>query len=127
MAITVAIRMSGVVVIALLGQIREAETGILFFVVSMDQALAIASVAIAIAAHAHAVAFVAPSCLHAASRLDARDEVGRNAVFGCSAEHLAAVGVGAREVEQVYTGEDDEEAAEEGDGVDGVGGVESAK
>lgn len=36
-----------------------------------------------------------------------------------------AVGVVAREVEEVYAGEDDEEAAEQGDGVDGGGGVEA--
>lgn len=38
-----------------------------------------------------------------------------------------AVGVFAREVEEVDAGEDCEEAAEEGDGVYGVGGVEAAE
>jgi hypothetical protein len=38
-----------------------------------------------------------------------------------------AVWVFAAEVEEVDAGEDDEEAAEEGEGVDGGGGVEAAE
>ena len=40
---------------------------------------------------------------------------------------MSAVGVFAREVEEVDAGEDREEAAKEGDGVNGVGGVEAAE
>lgn len=42
-------------------------------------------------------------------------------------ECAATVGVFAREIEEVNAREDDEEAAEKGDRVDGVGGVEPAE
>lgn len=79
--------------------------------------------------HAAAVAlhvqFLAPAGLHAAPCGEAADSVARNAVAQRVAERVRAVGVIAREVEEVHAGEDDEEAAEERDGVYGGGGVEA--
>jgi len=75
--------------------------------------------------------------LHAAAREWGGHAVCRDAVHvvfvcvrvgggGRGADHqVAAFGVFAREVEEVDAGEDDEEAAEQGDGVDCVGGVEA--
>jgi len=58
--------------------------------------------------------------------LDARDDVGGDAVVRGAVYHFGAVWVAARDVEEVDAGEDYEEAGEEGEGVDGVGGVEAA-
>lgn len=66
--------------------------------------------------------------LHAAARLDSRDAVGWDGVFvGMPIDEVVAVRVAAGEIEEIDAGEDDEEAAEEGEGIDGVGGVEAAE
>ena len=71
------------------------------------------------------VQFLAAPGLHAAARGEAGHGVRGDAVGRCVARVVDAVGVFAREVEEVDAGEDDEEAAEQGDGVDGGGGVEA--
>lgn len=89
----------------------------------MHEAGALACAAVSADAAAGAVAleveFLAAAQLHAAAGGEAADGVAGNAVGHCVAMGAGAVGVFAREVEEVYAGEDDEEAAEEGDGVDG--------
>jgi len=76
-----------------------------------------------------------PARLHAHARAEDPDGVdgdpvdalvGAALVFAADAE-VAAVRVFAREVQEVDAGEDCEEAAEEGDGVDGVGCVEAGE
>ena len=69
--------------------------------------------------------------LHAAAGAHAGDGVGGDAVVVVLGQRFGgergALGIFAREVEQVDAGEDDEEAGEERDGVDGGGGVEAAE
>lgn len=61
-----------------------------------------------------ALHFAASARLHAASCGEAGYRIGRRAVCECRAEVAVAVGVVAREIEEVYAGEDDKESAEEG-------------
>jgi hypothetical protein len=72
-----------------------------------------------------ALRFAATSTLHGAAGREAGNGVGGRAVGEGRAEVAVAVGVVAREVEEVDAGEDDEEAAEKGDCVYGRGGVEA--
>lgn len=55
--------------------------------------------------------------MHAAPSLNAGDYVGRDAVVVDAVNEVVSFGVAAREVEEVDTCEDDEEAAEEGEGI----------
>jgi hypothetical protein len=81
--------------------------------------------------------FVAASSrLHAHACAEAGHAVYRDALHalvlsagigGVADAEVCAVGVFAGEVEEVDAGEDDEEAANEGDGVDGVCRVEAAE
>jgi len=64
--------------------------------------------------------------LHTTSRLYRRDDVGGYAVVGCTVNHFVAIRVPTGDVEQVNPCEDYEEAGEEGEGVDRIGGVEAA-
>lgn len=71
------------------------------------------------------VEFLAAAGLHAAARGEAGHGVRGDAIGVCVARVVDTVGVFPREVEEVDAGEDDEEAAEQGDGVNGGGGVEA--
>jgi hypothetical protein len=79
-------------------------------------------------AGAQAVRLNASSSLHRAAGLQNSDTVSGYAVFVDLAIHkFVAVWVTAGEVEEVDACEDDEEATEQGEGVDGVGGTEAAE
>lgn len=72
------------------------------------------------------------TCLHAATRLDGGDKVGADAVIHAVAaailvENFPSVWIAAGKVEEVYAGEDCEEAGEEGDGVDCIRSIEAAE
>lgn len=63
---------------------------------------------------------------HTHAGLETRDHVGaRDVAIAAAGKHLVAVGVVTAEVEQVDAGEGDEEPADEGEGVDSLGGVEA--
>lgn len=108
-----------------------AQLELVLDVVVVHQARALAHAAAAGAApHVAAavgleVELLAAAGLHAATRGEAGHGVRGDAVGVRVARVVDAVGVFAREVEEVDAGEDDEEAAEQGDGVDGGGGVEA--
>lgn len=109
---------------ALLGQVGQTEAESLFFIVCTDQTLAITMDA----ADAVARRVSAAASLHTATGLEAGNHVGRGGVVArARAGELLAVGVASREVEKVDTGENDEEAAEQRNGVDGIGSVESTE
>ena len=103
-----------------------AQLKLILNIVIMHQARAFAARA---PPHARAVAlhvqFLTASRLHAAPGREAADGIAGDAVGERVAEGVAAVGIVAGQVEQVDAGEDDEEAAEEGDCVYGGGGVEA--
>ena len=67
------------------------------------------------------------SQLHAPSRWKARYAIRRHTITEVVTKSTTAVGIVARKVEQVNAGEDYEEAAEEGDCVDGRRSVETAE
>lgn len=68
-----------------------------------------------------------PAGLHAHTRLDLRNHVRAHRIVTASpGDHLETIGVAARQVQQVHAREGDEETAEEREGVDGVGGIETA-
>lgn len=75
------------------------------------------------------VGFAASACLHGATGKGRSESIGWNTIHVVAlittAHHATAVGVFAREVEKVYTGESDEESAQKGNGVDRVGRVET--
>lgn len=111
-----------VLLVRVLRQIRQPEPERLLLVVRANQALAVRADA------AEPVAALRPARLHAHARLDARDHVGARGVAAVAArERLGAVGVVAAEVEEVDAREGDEEAADEGEGADHVGGVEAVE
>lgn len=62
--------------------------------------------------------------LHAHPRLQGRDHVGAGHIL-VAGNQAVAVGVAARQVEQVHAGKGDEEAAKEREGVGHVGRVEA--
>ena len=62
--------------------------------------------------------------LHRPSGLEACYPV-RWYALGTAVHYSCPIGVGAGEVEEVDTREDDEKPAEEGDGIDWIGGVEA--
>lgn len=98
-------------------QIRQAQPMLL--IICMNQALAIAH-----APSRRKIRVTRSSGLHGASGLDRRDDIGGDAVLraaGAGAmDGSVAIGVAAGDVEEVDAGEDDEEAGEEGECVDGV-------
>lgn len=67
------------------------------------------------------------SQLHASSCRETRDAVCWHTVAEVITQSAITIGVVARKIEEVDTGEDDEEAAKEGDGVYGGSGVETAE
>lgn len=77
----------------------------------------------------HAVPGIrAPPGLQTETGLYARDHVGTGGVGAAAArDHLLAVGVRPREVQQVNAGKCCQESAEEGECVDNVGRVEAAE
>lgn len=102
-------------VVAILGEVCQAKLGSLFLVVCPHQALAVAVVA------------ETPTGLHAHTRLDLGDHVRAHGIVAASPrDHLETIWIAARQVQEVDPREGDEEAAEEGECVDGVGGVETA-
>lgn len=108
--------------VGVLGQIRQPEPERLLLVVRADQALAVRADA------AEPVAALGPARLHAHARLDARDHVGARGVAAVAArERLGAVGVVAAEVEEVDARKGDKEAADEREGADHVGCVEAVE
>jgi len=112
------------VLVALLRQVRQPEAGRLLLVVGLYEPGPVAADAVAPAV----VAQRAPRVLHADARLDRRDHVRARRVAGApGCEGLGPARVRAREVEEVDAREGDEEAADQRDGVDRVGGVEAAE
>jgi hypothetical protein len=57
--------------------------------------------------------------------LQAGDPVRGHTVHLAVLEQAVSIGVGIGEIKQVNAGKGDEEADQEGDGVDGVGGIKS--
>lgn len=109
--------------VRVLSEVGQPETGRGLLVVGADEAIPVAVAGVAADAQ---TARLRPPSLHAESRLDARDHVGARDVAGVApGEHLGAIGVAAAEVEQVDACKGDEEAAEQGEGVDGFGCVEA--
>lgn len=105
--------------VGVLGEVGQAEAaaGCFFLVVGVDQSFAVARAV---------AAALRPARLHAHARLEARDHVGaRSVAVSAPREHVGAVGVVAAEVEEVDAREGDKEAADEGERVDGFGGVEA--
>lgn len=112
------------VLVALLCQIRQPESGGLLLVIGLYQPGPVAAYAVASAV----VAQRPPRVLHADARLDGGNHVrARGVAAAPGRQGLGSARVGAGEVEEVDAGEGDEEAADERDGVDRVGGVEAAE
>lgn len=64
--------------------------------------------------------------LHGPSGLKACDAIGRNSLFiKLRVDQGMSVRIVSRQVEEVYAGKDDQETTEQGNGVDGIGSVES--
>ncbi len=80
-------------------------------------------------AAASPMCILASAPLHASPCLEARESVcGYAILFGSFAiQQSVAVRITARKVEEVDAGEDDEEAAEEGESVDSVGSIKAAE
>lgn len=108
----------GALLVGILGEVGQAEaTAGCLLVVGVDQALAVARAV---------AAALRPARLHAHARLDARDHVGACGIaVATPRKHLGAVRVATAEVKKIDAREGDEEAADEGERVDGFGGVEA--
>jgi len=120
-------------VLRILDQIRKSKCS-LFNVVAMHQAGALTLFrADAIQGEGQAAAssmrIEASAPLHTSSCLKAGKSICRYAIFfwGLPVEQSMTVGIAAGEIEQVDAGEDNQEAAEEGEGVHRVGGIEAAE
>lgn len=98
------------VVVFAIGEVGKAETRGLLLIVGPDQTLSIAVKA----AQAVPRGIFAPSGLHAAASLKARDHICAGSIKVASVRSQSlSMRISARKVQQVHSSEGDEEAAEQ--------------
>jgi hypothetical protein len=101
-------------------QIIQADSMVVLDVIGVDEALPVA-----VAVHKGNTRG-ASARLHGPPGLEARDRIGGHTfVIELGIHQVPAVGVMPGKVEQIYSREDDEESAEQGDCVDCIGGIET--
>lgn len=112
------------IVVAVLGEVSQGEAMGFLLVVCVNQAFTIAIQA----ADAVSRRVTATPGLHAQASLKAGYHIGTSGIGSSSASNqLVAVGVASREVQQIDAGESDQEAADQGEGIDGIGRVKAAE
>lgn len=112
--------------ITLFGQLGQPER-LVFNVVGPNEPFAITmAIEIGDTRRAATVRLVTSTGLHRATGLEARNAIRRHSfVVQLAVEQMSPVGVMSRKIQEVDTGEDNQESAQKGDGVDSIGGVKA--
>lgn len=93
----------------------------------MNQAFSVAPATEAHTAVADPMTFAAATGLHARSCLKASNTVGGYPVFAFASKKFLPVGISPGQIEEVNSGEDHQEPAQQGYGIDRVRGVEASE